>query len=103
MIDGRVTTAWVYGPDSRLFCEVGQEQHICNVPIPEANPFFDDQFTFTIDEVDDKGMRTDRLAGAGNVSDAITVFESIAERTKRIIILRNGIRTFRTHNGGASK
>lgn len=90
--EGKKITAWVYGPESRFFCEVGDETYRVDLPIPMMTPFFDDQFNFTIVEIDDKGIRIDRLAGANNISVAIAAYETALTKTNRKIEMREGMR-----------
>lgn len=95
-IDDRKALAWVYGPDSKFFCEVGDEQFRCDVPIPDTRPFFNDQFNYTIEMIDEEGVRLERLAGAGNVSVALAAYlEAIRTHPNRLIQMRTGMRLVR--------
>lgn len=94
--DGRKLTAWVYGPESRFFCEVGTETYRVDLPEPMASPFFDDQFNNTIVEVDENGIRTNRLAGANNISAAIAAYEALVAQIDRPIEMRQGMRVIRS-------
>lgn len=100
-IDERRITAWVYGKESRFFCEVGSEQFRVNLPIPDTKPFFDDQFNYTIEEVDENDIRIHRIAGAGNVSIAIAAYqEAKIKMPDRIIQMRQGMRLVRRSDKG---
>lgn len=95
-LDDRKITAWVYGKESTFFCEVGLELHRVNLPIPDVKPFFDDQFNYTVEEIDEHGVRTARLAGANNVSAAIAAYNELRSKTNRIIQMRQGMRFVRS-------
>lgn len=100
-VDDRKLTAWVYGTESRFFCEVGTEQFRVNLPIPDKNPFFDDQFNYMIEEVDENGIRIHRVAGSSNVSVAIAAYNEAKIKTpNRIIQMRQGMRLVRSSDKG---
>ncbi|MCZ7488154.1 hypothetical protein [Rhizobium rhizogenes] len=94
-IEDRKTTAWVYGPDSRFFCEAGKEDYLTNLPLPDETPFFDDQFNFALEEVDEDGCRYSRLAGASNMSVALAAYDVLKRTSNRIVRMRQGIRVVR--------
>jgi hypothetical protein len=66
--------AWLRDHDESYLCTVGTEDQIENLPGMETKNFFGDQFTFTVDETDEKGNQLTRLSGANNVSAARAAF-----------------------------
>lgn len=94
-LDGRKIEAWVYGPESLFFCEVGQESEIANLPSPNKVPFFDDQFLHIIELVDRHGKREERLAGANNIVAANAAWAVILNHRGGIIQMREGSRILR--------
>ncbi|MNZ52414.1 hypothetical protein D3C78_702600 [compost metagenome] len=71
---------------------MGTEDYLANLPLPDETPFFDDQFNYSLEEVDDDGCRYNRLAGANNVSVALAAYDVLKRTTNRIIRIRHGIR-----------
>lgn len=94
-VEDRKVTAWVYGPESRFFCEVGTEQYLVDLPLPHQTPFFDDQFYFSVEEVDSDGFRYSRLAGANSIAAANAAFEVLRRSSNRVIRMRQGFRLIR--------
>lgn len=94
-VEDRKVTAWVYGPESRFFCEVGTEQYLVDLPLPHQTPFFDDQFNFSVEEVDSDGFRYSRLAGANSIAAANAAFEVLRRSSNRVIRMRQGFRLIR--------
>lgn len=94
-LDWRTITAWVYGRESIFFCEVGQEQHVVDLPDPKKVPFFDTQFPFTADEITSDGFRCIELAGAGNIMAANAAYRVYKHNMKGIVRLRHGGRIVR--------
>ena len=94
-VEDRKITAWVYGPESRFFCEVGTEQYLVDLPQPNQSSFFDDQFSFSVEEVDRDGFRYSRLAGANCVTAATAAYDSLRRSSNRVIRIRQGFRLIR--------
>lgn len=69
--------------------------------MPDTKPFFDDQVNYTIEEVDENGIRIHRIAGTGNVSIAIAAYlEAKIKTPDRIIQMRQGMRLVRRSDKG---
>lgn len=94
-VEDRKITAWVYGPESRFFCEVGTEQYLVDLPQPNQTSFFDDQFSFSVEEVDSDGFRYSRLAGANSVTAASAAYDVLRRSSNRVIRIRQGFRLIR--------
>lgn len=94
-VEDRKITAWVYGPESRFFCEVGTEQYLIDLPQPNQTSFFDDQFSFSVEEVDGDGFRYSRLAGANSVTAATAAYDVLRRSSNRVIRIRQGFRLIR--------
>ena len=94
-LDWRTVTAWVYGRESIFFCEVGQEQHVVDLPDPKKVPFFDANFSFTVDEVNADGFRFKELAGADNIVAANAAYQVYRHNRAGIVRLRHGGRMLR--------
>lgn len=94
-IDDRKVTAWVYGPASIFFCEVGKEDQVCDLPKPSLRPFFDDQFVHMIEELDENGTRLERLAGANDIIAANAAWQVITTNRRGILVMRDGSRVVR--------
>jgi hypothetical protein len=94
-LDWRTVIAWVYGRESIFFCEVGQEQHVVDLPDPKKVPFFDTNFTFTVDEINEDGFRFKELAGAENIVAANAAYQVYRHNCSGIVRLRHGGRLVR--------
>ena len=95
-LDGRPgkIVAWLYAHDDAFFCEADEAAQVLELPEKETTNFFGDQFTFAIDETDEKDGKIGRLAGANNVATANAAFHAALAYmpAQRHIILRQGAR-----------
>ena len=95
-LEGRAgkIVAWLYAHDDAFFCEAGDGVEVYDLPEKEGTNFFGDQFTFAIDEVDAKGLKIGRLAGANHIQAANAAFHAALNYVppQRHIMLRQGAR-----------
>lgn len=84
--------AWLREHDETFFAEVGEGSVAFDLPEPTQRNFFDDQFTFAIDETDAKGGRVQYLGGANNVTAATAAFHAYLKTMppQRYVMLRQG-------------
>ncbi len=77
LIDGDVRLVWIYGKERLVFCYVGQESDVYQLPGYEQTNFFGDRFTFAIDITDADGKIIEKIAGANNVVVANRAFDEV--------------------------
>lgn len=92
IVRGNEEIVWIYGDERLAFCLAAEADVVMPLPsvLPDKTNFYGDSFTFAIDEIDQSGMRMEKIAGANNISAAHACFDELVyhRNTSTILQLR---------------